>query len=239
MPDRPFIRTLKRRLMELGCPPKRIRRLVQEVAEHHHDLKQAALAEGLAEAGAEVRADIQLGDPLVLAEQAMVALRQSSWWGRHRLITFSLLPVLLCPVLWLAILALEFSLVVIGLGYGWNMGKLSVLRENPIAFQYLIMTFQFMDCVAIAVVSLFFCWLARRSAVGRRWLGIAIFLCSVWAWLSWAEVKPHNIFLGFNFNLHFHMHWLQWLKATIPLLVAAAVYARARRRLERLREQMA
>ena len=45
-----------------------VRREVRELAEHHDDLKQAALEEGLSEAEAAARADSLLGEPAGLAE---------------------------------------------------------------------------------------------------------------------------------------------------------------------------
>ncbi|MGA8493416.1 MAG: hypothetical protein WB711_23545, partial [Terriglobales bacterium] len=115
MPD--FIEPLRRRLLELGCPIAQMRRLVREVADHREDLRQAALAEGLSGADAEARANTQLGDPLVLAEQMMVALRRSTWWGRHYVVTFGLLPLLAYPILWALFLLLQMALG-FALGYG-------------------------------------------------------------------------------------------------------------------------
>src|SRR6185312_6196639 len=61
---------------------------------HHADLKHHAMEEGLSEADAEARADQRLGEPVALAECLASALRQSSWWGRHPVIGFALLPPL-------------------------------------------------------------------------------------------------------------------------------------------------
>lgn len=178
MPD--YIQTLRRRLVELGCPMKQVGRLVREFADHRDDLKQAALTEGLSAADAEVRANTQLGDPLVLAEQMMVTLRRSSWWGRHYVVTFGLLPLLAYPLLWALVLVLEL-LVVITLGYGWDSKKLDVAANNPVAFHHLLMACCVMDYLAIALATLLFCWLARRTAVKLKWLAISCALCSLYA----------------------------------------------------------
>src|SRR3954452_7058489 len=114
MPSALSIQQLERRLFELGCPPQKLRRKVRELADHHEDLKHAALEEGLSESDAEARADEQLGEPAGLAEQIVCVLRRSSWWGRHPIIGFCLLPLLallpatglclmvLCGAFWLA-----------------------------------------------------------------------------------------------------------------------------------------
>ena len=83
---------LERRLADLGCPARERERRARELAEHYQDLKQASLEEGLSEAAAEARANELLGEPVSLAEQLAGVLRQSSWWGRHRIIGFCFLP---------------------------------------------------------------------------------------------------------------------------------------------------
>ena len=218
MPD--FIKRLQQRLVELGCPLARVRRLVREMADHRDDLKQAALAEGLSERDAEARAQAQLGDPMVLAEDLMAALRRSSWWGRHCVVTFGLLPLLAFPILWLLLLVVEL-LLEITLGYGWNTGKLHVAVNDPVTFQYLVILFQFMDYAAIALATLLFCWLARQTAVGFRWMVTAGAVCSLVALITWGKIEPHTFSVGFTVNSHLH---LQWIRGAIPPTVVGAVY---------------
>ncbi len=124
MPD--FIESLRHRLVVLGCPMKQARRLVREVADHREDLKQAAISGGLSEADAEARANTSLGDPLVLAEQMMAVLRRSTWWGRHYVVGFCVVPLLAVPVLWLVLLLFQLSLE-FTLRFGW-IRRTSMLR---------------------------------------------------------------------------------------------------------------
>jgi hypothetical protein len=233
MPD--FIEPLRRRLVELGCPLAQVRRLVREVAEHREDLKQAAVSEGLSWADAEARANAHLGDPLALAEELMAALRRSSWWGRHYVVTFGLLPLLVYPILWSLLLVLQMALE-FALGYGWNWKKLHMVANNPVAFHHLAVTFQFMDYSAIVLVALLFCWLARRSGVSLKWMVTACTICSVVAVITWGKLEPHSFFLGFSMNSHLHM---PWYRGAIPLLVAGAVYVFQRRATRRFQEKIA
>ena len=233
MPD--FIEPLRRRLMELGCPIKQMRRLVREVADHRNDLKQAALAEGWAEADAEIRANARLGNPLVLAEQMMVTLRCSSWWGRHYIVTCGLLPLLAFPLLWLLFLVLELLLVV-ALGYGWNRDKLHVATNDPVTFQQILIAFHFMDYLAIALATLLFCWLARRAAVKLKWMAISCAICSLVAVISWARLEPHSFFVGFSASTPLNM---PWHRAAIPLLVALAIYVLQRQAIRRFQKKVA
>jgi hypothetical protein len=221
MPGTDFIEPLRRRLVELGCPRVQVRRLVQEVADHREDLKQAALLEGLSEADAESHANAQLGDPLDLAEHLMVILLRSSWWGRHFIVGFCLLPLLAVPVLWALLLFLNLSLE-FALGYGWDREKLHVAADNPVAFHHLVVALHCADYVAIALVTLLFCWLARRSAVSVRWMLTSCGICSLYALFFWVAIKPHHFALGITWNP-------QWIRAAIPLLIAGAIYAFRRR----------
>ncbi len=232
MPD--IIEQLRRQLIKLGCPIAQIRRLVREVADHHEDLKQAELAEGLSEADAEARANAQLGDPLVLAEQIMTTVRHSSWWGRHYVATFAVLPLLVFPVLWLLFLVLEL-LLVFTLGFGWDSNKIHAVINNPVTVHYWLMACHFMDYLAIAVATLLFCWLARRSAVKPRWMAISCAICSLVAVIAWARFEPHSISVGFSLNSHLD---LPWIRVAIPLLVACATYVFQRQAARRFQEKV-
>jgi len=229
MPRTDFIEQLHWRLVELDCPGPQARRLVREVADHREDLKRAALAEGLPEVEAEVRADVQLGEPLALAEQLMTALRRSSWWGRHYIVAFGLLPLLTFPVLWALLLALQMSLA-FALDYGWDSKKLHVLVNDPAIFNYFVLVFHFMDYIALVLVTLLFCWLARRAAVGSRWMVIACVICSVLTLITWGKIEPHSFFMGFTADSHLH---LQWIRGAIPLAVVGVVYVFQRRMAQR------
>ena len=231
MPNNDFIERLRRRLVELGCPRAQARRLVQEVADHREDLKQAALLEGLSEADAEFRANTRLGDPLDLAEHQMVMLLRSSWWGRHSLIGFCLLPFLAVPVLWALLLFLGLSLE-FALGYGWDWKKLHVAADNPVAFHHLVMAVHGADYIAIALVTLLFCWLARRSVVSLKWMMIACVICSLYASFLQAIIRPHSFAMGISWTP-------QWIRFAIPLLIAGAIYAFQRRRTHGFRENVA
>jgi hypothetical protein len=45
MPDAIAIEQFERRLVELGCPGRPLRERVEELGDHYHDLKAAALAD--------------------------------------------------------------------------------------------------------------------------------------------------------------------------------------------------
>lgn len=229
MPD--FIEPLRRRLVELGCPMKQVRRLVREVADHREDLKQAAVSEGLSEADAEARANASLGDPLALAERLMTALRRSTWWGRHSIVGFCVVPLLAVPVLWLVLLLVQLSLE-FTLGFGWDPKSLHAEAADPVGFRHLVIVIQCADCIAIASVALLFCWLARRAAVSLKWMVAACTICSLYALFVEAIIKPHSFVVGVSWTPH-------WIEAAIPFLVAGAIYIFQRRTRQRFLEKVA
>src|SRR6478672_7032864 len=101
MRDADLIERFQRRMLELGCPGKKVRRAAQELADHYEDLKQAALEDGFSDAASEERAASLLGEPMALAERAATALRHSSWLGRHRVLGFGFLAPLGFALAWM------------------------------------------------------------------------------------------------------------------------------------------
>ncbi len=246
MPD--FIQQLRGRLLKLGCPIARIQRLVHEVADHRQDVKQAGLAEGLSEAEAEARADASLGDPLVLAEQTMISVRRSTWWGRHYVVTFGLLPIL-AWILWVLPLACETWLV----DWGWDSNKFD--PANPITFHRLLLAFRFTDYLGVALVALLFCWLARRTAVNPRWMVISSVISSMVALIYWTNLVLHTSStsarapgtmtysststMTFSVDATLSTHPAgSWLRAMIPLLVAGAAYVIQRWTIRRYQQRI-
>jgi hypothetical protein len=226
MPD--FIDPLRRRLMELGCPILQVRRLVREVADHREDLKQAALSEGLSGNDAESHANAQLGDPDALAENLMTALRRSSWWGRHSAIGFCVLPLLAVPVLWALLFFSELGLI-FALGYSWDLRNLPT-ADDSIAIHRLKVAVVCAHYIAVAVVTLCFCWMARRAVVHFRWAVVTCAICSLYASFSKGTITPHTFQVG--------LCWTpDWIVAAIPFLIAGAVYVFQRRMRQRLQQK--
>ncbi|MGA2052562.1 MAG: hypothetical protein ABSH19_04545 [Opitutales bacterium] len=224
----------RRRLLELGCPPAPLRRIVREFAEHHHDLQNAALASGLDPAAARARADSELGDPVALAEQHLAVLRQSSWWGRHPVLAFGLVPLLATPILWALWLGLGIGSVSLLL-YGGNSVAFGHAVNNPYYFYRFALALRLFGHAGIALEAILFCWLARRFALGAKWMFTACAVVAFHAFGMWARVAPHNFSIGYGYILYFWKFPLSnFLSAAIPLLIAALSYAWQRRSSTRL-----
>lgn len=212
------IEQFRLRLIELGCPVRRLQRAVREMAEHREDLLEALVAEGMAAAEAEARADERLGDPQKLAEDLMESLRRSSWCGRHRLIAFGLLPTLVFPLFWLTVLVLNLSLAY-ALGFGWDQKRLHTAASNPLAFQYMSMVAHAADYLSIALVAAGFCMLAGRAPVRRSWILFGGVTWAVYSLFIYTYVTPHDYTIGVSTDF-------QWTRAAIPLLIFGYAHAK-------------
>lgn len=220
MPD--YIDQLRFRLLQLGCPLKRLQRMVREVSDHREDLLGAALAEGVSAAAAAERADAALGNPEKLAEDLMVSVRRSTWCGWHRFIAFGLLPLLAFPVLWAVIMYFNLSLEY-AVGFGWDRVKLHKANDNPVVFHYMSMALHGADYVAIGLATLLFCLFGGRSAAGRNWMILACSICAGYSLFSHLYFVPHNITLVLNWRL-------QWIRGAIPLVITGLFILNRQRR---------
>jgi hypothetical protein len=212
------ITKLRRRLIELGCPAAEVERQAREVAEHHQDLKQAAMEEGLAEADADARASELLGEPVALAERLALVLRRSSWWGRHRVMGFCVLPPL--------VILITSGLVaagILGLVHACSSAETwgAVSAGGP-GFGYVVAAVEATHGLAVALITVLFCWLARRSAAGWNWVLVACAVCTLQSSFGYCWLKPHALAFGYSTSP-------QWLYAMIPLVIGAAAITHRRR----------
>jgi hypothetical protein len=233
MPETAVIGQFERRLLELGCPATRARRKARELADHHADLKQAALEEGLGEAEAEAQAAAQLGEPGGLAERLAYIMRQSSWWGRHPVIGFCLLPLFGFVPVWVLcglILAGAVWLMgrIFGPGYVVTVETVHALALDANEFAKYARPLNALLCgAASASLAALFCWLGRRSVSGLKWIITACAVCSLSGGFSWVDIAPGSIGLGWGSSPN-------WICAAIPWLAAGAAILRQRQMVRRL-----
>lgn len=213
---------LGRRLLQLGFPVDRVPGHLREVAEHYDDLKQAALEEGLSEEQAEARATELLGKPEVLAEQFVLALRRSSWWGRHRFLGFCLLPPIALTVAFIAAAAIVFPLASWCVAHHWLTPDGGRTGFVPLAAGAVTA-----HVFILALGTLLFCRLAQRAAAGRGWSLVVCAVCALQGGAFYFQVEPHMFSLGYSWPLNY-------LRALIPLVVGAGIVFRQKRMLKML-----
>jgi hypothetical protein len=217
MPDAPAIEQFARRLVELGCPTRSVRCCVQELSDHHQDLKNAALEGGMSEADAEDRADELLGEPVALAEHLAAVLRNSSWWGRHPWIGYCLLP----PFTLITVVLLCLSLEALLGNLYFNADELRALTDTAPGIELARAAVAGTYYATVALTALLFCWLARRSSSGMKWVLAACAVCSLHSYFYKLGVSPHNFSMGYSFSSRVQ----ELIAPAIPLVVAAAFMA--------------
>lgn len=235
MPESIVIAQFERRLGEMGCPLRRMKANVQELAEHYEDLKQAAMNEGLSEKEANAQASAQLGNPIMLAENAVTLLRQSSWWGRHPIIGFCLLPlpgfILGWSLYWSSIAGLGRLGALFGPAYNLDKQSLDALNSDPKVFHTFADPLNAgVGVVTTLIVLTTLYWFARRAALGLKWILVACVACALLNIFTYSQVFPHSLVYGLAF---YSPHWLT---ALLPLLIGIALFIVQRRRQNRLVE---
>jgi len=222
------IEQFERRLIELGCPGRRLRSSVLELGDHYQDLQAAALAEGCSESEAAARAAVQLGHPVVLAENLVLGLRRTSWWGRHPIIGFCVLPLFSLVFIWLGFLS---ALVGIGWFWGWILGPaysmdqsvISALQSDTAFFAGLagplVLSLQAVSAICLTAG---FCWLAWRAALGWKWMTATCVFCGLACQFFCLWIQPHTLGIGVSW------HQPHWPLVSIPLAVAGVVFWRQR-----------
>ena len=225
MPSRSgtVVAAVERCLRAAGGSGRSLAGPLRELADHHEDLRLAALAQGCTEAEAEALADARLGEPTDLARQWAAVLRQASWWGRHPWLGFGILP----PVAFLLVWCLVGAGVVAagGLGLwlrhvgGFSAGDLATaFLAEPEAFAEVYAVPAGVNTAALALVVLGFGRLARRALLGPRWLALAGLVTAGQGFFLQNGLEPHRFNFGYGWPPN-------WAGAAIPLLVAGLLVA--------------
>jgi hypothetical protein len=234
MPNATAIEQFERRLIEMGCPARRLQEQVRELADHYEDLKLAALEDGLSEPEAEARATALLGNPVMLAENIVAGLRESSWWGRHPFIGFVLLPPLGFVFVWAACGGALFGLCrllgwIFGRAYDFDEKTASALSGDPGAFHSITGPLNAsLHALSFMILTAGLCRLARRSAVGLKWVLATCAACLLTSLFFCYSIRPHFLIVLLTWPSPY------WPDAGIPLAVALVAGVRQRRMESRL-----
>jgi hypothetical protein len=218
------IRAFERQLFELGCPDRYSQRSAAELAEHFDDLTQARIDDGLAPEIASAQAAKELGLPAVLAEQLVDTFRQASWWGRHPVIGFCLLPPLALMVFLPATVLALYGLFLLGNLFSRHPIPVAEFKiavatapaafanwNNPLLF--------FIHSVPIAITTILFCKLVVHSASGWKWLLTTCAVCSAAGFFTWTGFSQNGFYLGYGSPSVYN-----WVSAAVPLLIASLTF---------------
>ncbi len=192
MANRPWLDEVRRRLARNGLPPTYVQRLVAELTDHFHDLKEETMS---TEAGVYSR----LGAPEQVAAAAIVAYRRRSFLGRHpsaAFLTFAVSPVALLLVLLLGLGGAMygadrfFDMIAPGDYFGDSLRHLGPggRAALPYVMSMLIPVF---PCI---LVSIFYCQLARRLSLARKWMllscGVLAIIAGTFVWSAKFSETP-------------------------------------------------
>jgi hypothetical protein len=114
-------------------------------------------------AEAETFATSQMGDLKALAGTLRETLPNSSWMGRHRVISFGVLPLFSIIIWWLAMLVLGGFLSGV---LGFSQETLALPSAN---WPFLQVWFQLITYAGSLALPLFWCWMVRRKFCGFKW----------------------------------------------------------------------
>ena len=230
MPDSDLITKFQSRLLELGCPTPKLKRAVGELADHYEDLKVAGQQEGLSEGDARIQAEKSIGEAKSLAERTVAGMRASSWWGRHCIIGFGVLPFLsFIPLLLLciAVVGSLFELIEWSVGHsleGWVGKEMEQVVKHPVLLWSLraVLNGSVMGILAVA-----FCFLAYRSMAGSKWAVISCLACAAQGLFFRVWLTQHNLILGYSWKPNL-------ICAFCPMFVAVVAILSQRNRRVRL-----
>jgi hypothetical protein len=225
------IRAFERRLFELGCPAAYAQRSIAELGEHFEDSTEAHIGDGMEPSAAQARVSEQLGEPIILAERLVSSYRLASWWGRHPVIGFCLLPPLALMILLPVTALVLYGLFLFGNLFERHSIPLDEFKRAvitaPAAFaEWNNPLLCLIHSVPIAVTTIVFCKLVARSASGMRWLLVTCGVCSLTGFFTWTGFSTSGFYLGYGTPVAYN-----WISAAIPLLIAGGVFGWRKRQL--------
>jgi hypothetical protein len=184
--ETPWLEAVRRSMSSRGVPRAYIARLVTELSEHREDLIAELVDEGTSPDVAGTDADRRLGDPDVVAAEAIARRRAGSLVGRHRVLCLVVLPVLALPILWTLVL----FVVVLACGLlspSYRMGELS---ENGRA----LLSAACWVCghVLPAGCGAAFFLLARERCCGAAWARVPVWVIAAVASFVFLKVFAHD-----------------------------------------------
>ena len=218
MPEPAFV-DLRRRLLVGGVAPRRVRRLLQELRDHHEELVLEQQRRGSprpAEA-----AMMLLGDEESLARQLLARPELLSWSRRWPWAVYTLGPLLVFPVAFIATIC-----VMVALAHVLN----GMRQAAPAPFLRIMDTIRFFGLYLVPVIAAFgLALVATRRGVSTAWVWLSMAVVAVLGSLTNVQVSIHQIGAGVGVTSRptvlvglFIHRWLPTAAA------AAALYAVAR-----------
>jgi len=200
-------------------PPFYVEQLLAELTDHLKDYQEDHMSMEVQDLRSLER---HLGAPRAVADSAAREYRDARFCGRHPVLAFVVLPLLVVPVL---CAASAFTIVLAAdlLGFSGDLARQRAIGE----FEFVAMSLVSRAVVLLPVVlaAVGFCWLAARSAVGWRWVAAACLLVAILGGISMVHLAlPGNGqqgSLSFGLGVNAHPSLEQILQFALPLTIGA------------------
>lgn len=165
MPNRPWLEEVQKRLAESDLPPAYIRRFMEELVDHFEDITEETMRK-------EASVSSRLGEPGQIADAAVVAYKQRTFFGRHpsaKLWVFGVSPM--------AAMLSVFVLACLGVAAigeicekcGVRLADKSHLGGvDPVTLGWGGSLFT--TILPAALLTILYCGFAKRFDISKRWM---------------------------------------------------------------------
>lgn len=222
---RDFEANLARMLRRHGCPAPEAMRLVGEIENHRADLHTEGLESGLHPAEAEAWAAQQLGSPESIAASFIRVRRNRDWLGRHPLLLFVFIPLILFI---LGFAAAVFLVASVGTWKGWWNDPVAM---DPSTWMRMTLLVPFFHFSLLLIIPAAVCRLAGRYGYGWKWALLACLIFAAHSFFHFIHVDfpspaaSGQIVWGYRFSTDVTAHL--W-KGMPPLLLFGHYFLRTR-----------
>jgi hypothetical protein len=224
MPDPVWFDALRKALAQRELPAAYAARLVDELSDHFTDLEEDQMSMDALESRSLVD---RLGAPHEVARQAAREFARHSFGGRHPVLMFVVLPILVLAVGYVASL---FGLVGAGRVLKAFDPAISSDSLSPTGAGLMRLLCLAMLLVPATLTAALFAWLAARAGVKRKWPIITGAIIGILVGLSQMDVYvsplpgQSRLQLGLGFGTH--MAFFQLAKFGVPMLVGLWIFSR-------------
>ena len=219
-------REVASRLLNAGVSPRRVRRLVVELTDHCDDLREELMATGLSREEADTEAIARLATD-AMVEDVLSRPELRSWVRRWPWISFTVVPIAMFAVLFVATLAalvfsIDFAVHSLGLDFSGSAGLRSFTQALPGVAVWVLPIAAASACCALA--------LSRR--VPAMWPMIGVLLISSIGALTNAEVTfpgapPHGVVsAGIGFSTEALLFPISRAALTLTVVLAGYFWLR-------------
>jgi hypothetical protein len=165
MGNQPWLDDLRRQLIRRNLPRRYVQRVLEEAADHLEDLMEETMEK------TEFNANARMGETQIVAAAALAAYRRRGFFGRHPVVAFLAFAVspLLAFLILMQIGLLALSVICWSLGLvdndGLHLGAVKAVINYVVPLAVI--------AVPSMLLAFFYCSLARRTVVGKKWMLVA------------------------------------------------------------------